>query len=172
MVVHKDKIKSEALLLICKDMIITYKQKEVLQGQMQGVDQQTKEFVITRTEHFLKAINVCVQPIDYYLRNKRVSRIVMILKSYQYLHDALSKKFSKNQQFNPFMLCIAMISTWFVELEKCNNEKEYLYFERYPYGEIFDGIFVKNQHIEYKKLSIAMVEIAESVITKFDNFRF
>ncbi len=154
MVVNISSVKTEALLLFCRDLINSY--------QADDTD------IIAVNKDLLKAINVVVQDIDYYIRNMRVNRINIIVKYYNIINKMVSKYFEFDPQFNPSMLCFSMLATWFKELEHQNNSKEYIYFLIYPYGEIFDKLIVNVTDSEYKKLNIKMIQIAEDIIVRYD----
>jgi len=169
MVVNASKVKTEALLLFCRDLIDSYKDNK---DEIFAISNEVKEFVDTRTLQLQKAINISVQPIDYYLRNNRVSRIAMILKTYQYINKNISQIMNENMMFNPSMLCFALLSTWFAELGKEKNTKEFLFFTIYPYSEIYDKLLLNSDSLEYKSLNIKMLQIAEKIIVNLDIYRF
>jgi hypothetical protein len=168
MVINLSKVKSEALLLFCRDLIESYKQNN---EDTFDIDEDIKQFMDTRVEQLLKAINIPCQPIAYYIRNKQVSRIAMIIKGYDFINKTISKKFEKQQLFNPAMLSFTLLSTWFAELSKCEDDKEFLYFTRYPYGEIYDKLLLEIDNNEFKELNLSMLNIAEDTVIKLNNYR-
>lgn len=169
MVINTSKIKTEALLLFCRDLIESYKDGA---SEVFDIDGEIKDFIDKRSSDLLNAINVSVQPIPYYLRNTRVSRIALILKTYEHINKTISQALHEGDRFNPSMLCFAFLSTWFAELEMCKGDKEYIYFNIYPYGEIYDKLLLNIEDLEYKKLNISMLNIAETTIIKLNNYRF
>jgi len=169
MIINSTKVKTEALLLFARDLIDSYKDND---ETLFTLDNDIKEFISLRTSQLYKAINLAVQPIDYYMRNKNVSRILMILKSYEHINKNISKHLKNNSRFNPSMLCFSLLSTWFAEMQKENNSKEFLYFSIYPYGEIYDKLLLNSTEIEYKNLNIQMLNIAEDTIFKLNLYRF
>jgi len=169
MIINSSKVKTEALLLFCRDLIDSYKDNN---DEIFDVSTEIKEFVDIRTVQLHKAINIAVQPIDYYLRNKKVSRISMILKTYQYINKNITQLMKKNTQFNPAMLCFSLLSTWFAELGHEINSKEFLFFTIYPYGEIYDTLLLNTNNIEYKSLNISMINVAEKTIFNLNTYRF
>lgn len=169
MIINSSKVKTEALLLFCRDLIDSYKDNN---DEIFDVSKDIKEFVDIRTAQLYKAINIAVQPIDYYLRNKKVSRISMILKTHQYINKNITQLMKNNTKFNPSMLCFALLSTWFAELGHENNSKEFLFFTIYPYGEIYDTLLLNTNDIEYKSLNISMINVAENTIFKLNTYRF
>lgn len=169
MIINSSKVKTEALLLFCRDLIDSYKDN---QEEVFDISDEIKDFVEIRITQLHKAINTSVQEIDYYLRNAQVSRIHMILKSYEYINKNITKLLKNNMKFNPTMLCFALLSTWFAELEKENKTKEFLFFSIYPYGEIYDKLLLNINNIEYKNLNISMVNVAESTVLKLNTYRF
>lgn len=168
MIINTTKVKSEALLLFCRDLIVSYKNND--QNQY-DVDKQTIEYIDSQIEHILKAINIAAQPIDYYVRNQKVSRIAFILKSYQFINKQVSKSFKEGDSFNPSMLCFALLCSWFAELRISQDDKEYIFFCLYPYGEVYDKLLLNNSNSEYKNLNIKMLTIAENAIVNFHKYR-
>jgi hypothetical protein len=169
MIINTSKVKTEALLLFSRDLIDSYinNKDDIFQ-----LEADFTEFVELRISQLLKAINVTVQPIDYYIRNKNVSRILMILKSYEFINKNISKHLKNNNKFNPSMLCFSLLSTWFAEMQKENDSKEFLYFSIYPYSEIYDKLLLNTNNAEYKNLNIMMLNIAEDTIFKLNQYRF
>lgn len=169
MIINTTKVKSEALLLFCRDLINSY--QNIDQNQF-NVSQETINYIDEQINHLLKAINVVVQPIDYYVRNQKVSRIAMILKSYQFINKQMTKSFKEGDSFNPSMLCFSLLCTWFAELSITNDDKEFIYFNLYPYGEVYDKLLLHNPNSEYKNLNLKMLNIAENTITNLHRYRF
>ena len=169
MIINSSKVKTEALLLLCRDLIDSYKDNN---DEIFEVTTDIKDFIDNRTMQLVKAINISVQPIDYYSRNQRVSRISLILKTYQYINKTITQLMKNNTKFNPAMLCFSLLSTWFAELGHEIKSKEFLYFTIYPYGEIYDTLLLNIDNIEYKSLNISMINIAEKTMIKLNNYRF
>ncbi|MDC0933123.1 hypothetical protein OAR97_04680 [Arcobacteraceae bacterium] len=169
MIINSSKVKTEALLLFCRDLIDSYKNSK---DDIFDLSIELMEFVDSRTTQLHKAINISVQPIDYYLRNQKVSRISMILKTYEFINKNITKLLQNNAKFNPSMLCFALLSTWFAELGHENKSKEFLFFTIYPYSEIYDKLLLKLDNNEYKSLNISMLHISEKTIFKLNSYRF
>ena len=169
MIINTTKVKSEALLLFCRDLISSYQNNE--QNQF-DVDNETINYIDEQINHLLKAINVTTQPIDYYVRNQKVSRIAFILKSYQFINKEVSKSFKEGDSFNPSMLCFSLLCTWFAELSIGEEDKEFIYFCLYPYGEVYDRLLLNNTNMEYKNLNLKMLNIAENTINNLHKYRF
>jgi hypothetical protein len=169
MIINSSKVKTEALLLFCRDLIDSYKDNK---DEIFDVSNELKEFIDERTLQLYKAINVSAQPIDYYLRNQKVSRIAMILKTYEYINKNITKFLKNDTKFNPSMLCFSLLSTWFAELGNEINSKEFLFFSIYPYGEIYDKLLLNLGNTEYKSLNIAMLNVSEATILKLNSYRF
>jgi hypothetical protein len=169
MVINTSKVKTEALLLFCRDLIESYNQSD---SSSFDIDNQIKQFIDERCKQLLESINILVQPIPYYLRNVQVSRINLIIKTYEFIHSSISKILKEGEAFNPSMLCFSLLSTWFAELEMCKDDKEFLYFSIYPYSEIYDKLLLNLKNQEYKQLNISMLNIAETTILKLNNYRF
>lgn len=169
MVINTSKTKTEALLLFCRDLIESYKENK---DKVFSIDSHIEKFIDDRIDQLLKAMNINIQPIPYYLRNTRVSRINIILKTYEHINRTISAILNKGEKFNPSMLCFALLSTWFAELEMCKDDKEFLYFTIYPYSEIYDKLILDINDPEYKKLNVSMIQIAEHTIVELKNYRF
>lgn len=169
MIINTTKVKSEALLLFCRDLINSYQNNT--QNQF-GIDSETISYIDEQINHLLKAINVTSQPIDYYVRNQKVSRIALILKSYQFINKKISNSFKDGDSFNPSMLCFSLLCSWFAELSIGNEDKEYIYFCLYPYGEVYDKLLLNNKNDEYKSLNLKMLNIAENTIINLSKYRF
>ena len=169
MIINSSKVKTEALLLFCRDLINSYKDNA---DEIFDVSKDITEFIENRIAQLNKAINTTVQSIDYYIRNKRVSRIALILKTYEFINKSITKVLSKNTRFNPAMLCFTLLSTWFAELGNEIKSKEFLYFTIYPYGEIYDKLLLDVDNIEYKTLNISMLNMSEKIIFQLNSYRF
>lgn len=169
MIINSSKVKTEALLLFCRDLINSY---DAIDENLFNVSDDINSFIDTRIKQLQKSINIEVQPIEYYLRNKNVSRINMILKSYEYINNTISKELKNGDKFNPSMLCFSLLSTWFAELEMVQNEKKYIYFRIYPYSEIYDTLLLNLNNLEFKNINITMLNIAELTAIKLNRYRF
>jgi hypothetical protein len=166
MIVNIHIVKTEALLLFCRDLINSYKAYD---DDIFLIDKDTKEFVQIHTQQLQTAINSLVQANDYYIRNIRVNRINIIIKFYNYINKTISQHLNKDDKFNPSMLCFSLLATWFKELGYENCAKEFVYFSLYPYGEIYDKLITNINDYEYKNLNIKMIQIAEDMMIKLNN---
>jgi hypothetical protein len=169
MIINSSKVKTEALLLFCRDLIVSYKMDK---NKLFNIDNETTKFIDERIDQLLSAINLVIQPIDYYLRNSKISRISIILKSYDFITKNITKNFNEGDQFNPSMLCFALLCSWFAELSINEDDKEFIYFSIYPYGEIYDKLLLNISNDNYKHLNILMLNIAEDTINKLYSYRF
>jgi hypothetical protein len=169
MIINSSKVKSEALLLFCRELIKSYENGD---DKLFNISQNVIDFINIQSTQLHKAINVVVQPVDYYMRNKQVSRISIILKTYNYINKNISNSLKNGDKFNPSMLCFSLLSTWFAELSSCQNDKEFIYFCLYPYSEIYDKLLLNINDLEYKNLNISMLNLAEDTIIKLNNYRF
>jgi hypothetical protein len=167
MILNISAIKTEALLLFCRDLIQTYSNSN---QKIYSIDEDIVKYIDTKISELAEVLNKIVQPIEYYIQNSNVIRIKYIIKSYKYINNSLEKLMKKNQPFNPAMLCIALLTTWFKELHHQNNSKEFLYFSLYPYSEIYDKLLLDIKSQEFKLLNIAMIDIAESIIIKYNRY--
>lgn len=168
MIINMSSVKTEALLLFCRDLIDAYKNNT---DDIYNIDTLTKSFVNINIIDLNRAINAVVQKNEYYISNIKVSRIKIIVEFYNIINEEISKNFDESKKFNPAMLCFSLLSTWFKELEHQGDSKEFLYFNLYPYGEIFDLLIINTNNSEYRALNINMLEVAENVMIKLNNKR-
>ena len=168
MIINLSSVKTEALLLFCRDLIDAYENNS---SEIYDIDMNTKEFISSNIKDLKKAINAILQKNEYYIKNSKVTRIKIILNYYNQINNLITNKLEKNTQFNPSMLCFSLLATWFKELEHQEQSKEFLYFTLYPYGEIFDALIVKQKDKEYKILNIKMIEISEQTMLKLNQKR-
>jgi len=166
MIIDMSSVKTEALLLFCRDLIDSYKNNT---DDIYNIDSFTKEFVNKNIDDLKNAIDVVAQNNEYYIKNINVSRIKIIVNFYNIINKTISTHLEKSSRFNPAMLCFSLLATWFKELEHQGHSKEFLYFNIYPYGDIFDLLIINTKNKDYKMLNISMVEIAEDVMIKLNN---
>ncbi|MDD2697618.1 MAG: hypothetical protein PHF17_02320 [Arcobacteraceae bacterium] len=168
MVVDTISLKTEALLLFCRDLINTYNQENQNQNSVFIADEYLKEFIKSHIDNLQKGINAILQPNDYYIRNMKVTRIRLIIKFYNQINKMLSNYLKEDNRFSPAMLLFSMLATWFKELGYEKNSKEFIFFSIYPYSEIYDMLLLNVKDLEYKKLNINMIQIAENVIIRLN----
>jgi hypothetical protein len=168
MVVDVVSLKTEALLLFCRDLINTYNDDKINPTSIFITDDYLREFIKNHINNLQKGINAILQPNDYYIRNMKVSRIKLIVKIYNQINIMVSNHLKNDPKFNPSMLLFSMLATWFKELGYENNSKEFIFFSIYPYSEIYDVLLLNVKNLEYKKLNINMIQIAEDVIIRLD----
>jgi hypothetical protein len=169
MILNLSKIKTEALLLFCRDLIGAYKNSE---DNLFDVDKNIKLFIKTTTDDVLQQIEKTVHPQAFYLRQANNSKIKAILLSYTFINNNLSKELKEGKLFNPAMLYFSLLATWFVELGRESKSKEYLYFSLFPYGEVYDAMLLHTKDINFKGLNVSMIDIAEKIIVKLDSYKF
>jgi hypothetical protein len=165
MIINLKSAKTESLLLFCRDLIDSYEKNS---DELFDVDDGLKNFVASHIEQLKKGINAILQPNEYYIRNMTVSRIRIIVKYYNFINKQVSKKLENDARFNPSMLCFSMLATWFKELGNVSSSKEFIFFNIYPYGDIYDSLLINIQDSEYKKLNISMISIAEDIMIKLN----
>lgn len=166
MIVNVDKIKTEALLLFCRDLIYSYKDAEIVFD----FDSNFIGTINKSTEDFLKEIEKVVRPIEFYIQNKNHFKIKAILSSYTFLNQTISKYFSQNDQFNPSLLYLSLLTNWFSELDKEKNSKEYIFFNLFPFSELYDELLFKIKDNNYKILNLKMIEVSEKIILEFNRY--
>jgi len=169
MVLNNSIIKTEALLLYCRDLILSYKSNK---DNLFIIDKEVKDFINQEIDNILKNINLLVQPIDYYIRNSIVSRIKIIIKSYNYIDKSISNSLKKGDIFDPAMLCFSLLCSWFAELQITNKNKEFIFFSLYPYSKIYDVLLLNKISPDLKTVNIKMIDLSEDVILKLHKYKF
>jgi hypothetical protein len=169
MILNLSKIKTEALLLFCRDLISSYKDKNDMSFD---IDEETNKYINDISEDMYKQMCRATFPTDYYLKNARHYRVKAVLDAYEYIDSQISKELKDGKLFNPSMLYFSMLAVWFKELDKENKSKEYIYFLIYPYSNVYDKLLVNIRDEKFKLLNIAMLEIAEKVVLRLDRFSF
>lgn len=167
MIINLSKIKTEALLLLCKDLISSYENSEDIDFL---IDENIKKYIDEISKDILKELKKVTRDNDFYIKNKSSSRIKSILKAYNFINKELSLEFQDSVEFNPSMLYISLLAMWFKELEKESKSKEYIYFLIYPYSNVYDKLLLNIKDEKFRNLNIKMINIAESVILKYDKY--
>lgn len=169
MIINTSKIKTEALLLFCKDIIISYQNTN---NDVFDVNSELKEFIEKNTNEILRELNKVTKTHDFYLRQRNSVYTKAILLSYEYLNKSLNKYLENGKAFNPSMLYFSLLATWFAELQKESRTKEYIYFILYPYAIVYDKMLLNIENAEFKALNISMITIAEKVVLGLDKYKF
>ena len=99
MILNLSKIKTESLLLFCKDLILSYKDNEDLENY--GVDKEILEEFNNIGNDMLKQILNVTLSQNYYLENRKHYRIKAILDGYNYINTEISKNHKQNKEYNP-----------------------------------------------------------------------
>ncbi|WP_419763709.1 MAG: hypothetical protein ACNI28_07810 [Arcobacter sp.] len=167
MIINLSKIKTEALLLLCKDLISSYENSEDIDF---SIDENIKKYIDDISTDILIELKKVTRDNDFYIKNKSSSRINTILKAYNFINKELSREFQDSLEFNPSMLYISLLAMWFKELGKESKAKEYIYFLIYPYSNVYDKLLLNIKDEKFKILNIKMIEIAERVILKYDKY--
>ncbi|WP_419770781.1 MAG: hypothetical protein ACNI3C_03070 [Candidatus Marinarcus sp.] len=167
MILNISKIKTEALLLFCRDIINSYKDSEM---ELFHVESELDEHINKITIEILTQINYVTKPSEFYLRDNPNSSTKAILNAYNYLNNALNKTLETHKAFNPAMLYFSLLATWFAELQKESKSKEYIYFIIYPYANVYDKMLVNIKNQEFKALNISMINVAEKIIVGFNQY--
>ena len=170
MILNVSKIKTESLLLFCKDLILSYKDKDDIEKYI--MDKEVIEKFNNIGNDMLKQITNITYPQNYYLQNRKHYKIKAILDGYNFINKEISKSLKQNEEFNPSMLYFSLLALWFKELNKESKSKEYIYFILFPYYNVYDKFLVEIKDKDFKLLNIKMIELAEKVIYKFDKYNF
>ena len=170
MILNLSKIKTESLLLFCKDLIESYQGQEDINSD--GVDKEIINKFNKISEDMLKEIKKVTFSNEYYLQNRTHYRIKAILDAYNFINKEINKTLQKDNTFNPSMLYFSLLALWFKELNKESKTKEYIYFLIYPYGNVYDDFLVSIKDEEFKKLNLKMIDLAEQIIYRLDKYSF
>ncbi len=168
MILNVSKIKTEALLLFCKDLISSYKDSN---EKLFDIDDEIDKYIIQISNDMYKQMDNCTFPNEYYIKNRKHYRVKAVLEAYNFLNKEITKELSVDgtgKVFNPAMLYFSLLAVWFKELDKESKSKEYIYFTIYPYANVYDKLLVNIKDEKFKFLNIAMLELAERVIYKLD----
>lgn len=170
MILNISKVKTESLLLFCKDLILSYKDR--VDVETYSIDKDIAQEFNDIGNDMLKHILNTTYPQNYYIQNRKHFRVKAVIEAYKFLNNEISKNLTKNEPFNPSMLYFSLLAMWFKELNKESTSKEYIYFILYPYFQVYDKFLVNMKNAEFKKLNIKMIELAEKVIYNFDKYSF
>jgi len=165
MILNLSKIKTEALLLFCKDLILAYKNKE---EKLFNISDEIDQYMCDISDDILKNISNITFENEHYLQNRKHYRVKAVLDAYNFINSEISQYLKDGTEFNPSMLYFSLLATWFKELDKESRSKEYIYFIIYPYSNVYDKLLLNTDDEEFKRLNISMIEIAEKVILKLD----
>ncbi len=169
MILNTSKIKTEALLLFCKDIILSYQETN---QDLFAVDNEVKVFIQKNMQEILRELYKATKPNDFYWAKKEHTYVKAVLRSYEYLNKTLNEELEKGKAFNPSMLCFSLLASWFAELQKESRSKEYIYFILYPYALVYDKLLLNITNQEFKALNIAMISVAEKVVLRLDRYKF
>ncbi|MGB9801342.1 MAG: hypothetical protein ACPLSX_00135, partial [Arcobacter sp.] len=89
MIINLSKIKTEALLLLCKDIITSY---ENIEDEKFEIDDEINIYIKDTSKDILKELKRVTKENDYYLNNKNSYTISAILQAYNFLNLELSKE--------------------------------------------------------------------------------
>ena len=169
MILNLSKIKTEALLLFCKDLISSYKDKD---ENLFDLNEDIDKYINDISNDMHKQMQNCTFPNEYYIKNKNHYKIKAVLEAYNFINKDLTKELERNKVFNPAMLYFSLLAVWFKELDKESRSKEYIYFTIYPYSNVYDKLLVNVKNEEFKALNISMIELAEKVVYRLDKVSF
>jgi hypothetical protein len=170
MILNLSKIKTESLLLFCKDLILSYKDKENINTY--NVDKELIANFNNVSDDMLTQISNVTFPSKYYLQNRKHYRIKAVLDAYNFINNEISKVLKTKKEFNPSMLYFSLLAVWFKELNKESKSKEYIFFTIYTYGKVYDDFLINIKDEDFKKMNISMILLAEEIIYKLDKYSF
>lgn len=169
MILNLSKIKTEALLLFCKDLISSYKDND---EKIFDIDESIDKYISEISNDMYKQMQNCTFPNEHYMKNRKHYRIKAVLDAYNFINKELTKELKDGKVFNPAMLYFSLLAVWFKELDKERRSKEYIYFTIYPYSNVYDKLLVNVKNEEFRSLNIAMIELAEKVVYRLDKVSF
>jgi len=169
MILNLSKIKTESLLLFCKDLIASYKDKDEVIFE---IHEDINNYINDISNDMYKQIEKCTFPSEHYINNRNHYRIKAVLQGYNFINKRVSKELENGKLFNPAMLYFSMLAVWFKELDKESKSKEYIYFTIYPYANVYDKLLVNIKDEKFKRLNIEMIELAEKVVFDLDKVSF
>ncbi len=169
MILNLSKIKTESLLLFCKDLISSYKDKDEIIFE---INEDINRYINDISNDMYRQIEKCTFPSEHYIKNRNHYRIKAVLEGYNFINKRVSKELECGKLFNPAMLYFSMLAVWFKELDKESKSKEYIYFTIYPYANVYDKLLVNIKDEKFKRLNIQMIELAEKVVFDLDKVSF
>jgi len=169
MILNLSKIKTESLLLFCKDLIASYKDKDEVIFE---IHEDINNYINDISNDMYKQIEKSTFPSEHYINNRNHYRIKAVLQGYNFINKRVSKELENGKLFNPAMLYFSMLAVWFKELDKESKSKEYIYFTIYPYANVYDKLLVNIKDEKFKRLNIEMIELAEKVVFDLDKVSF
>lgn len=164
MIININKIKTEALLIFCRDLISSYQDAPLIFE----IDKNFLQYFTNETNAIAKEINRLLKPNSFYVQNKNHFKIKSVLLAYNEINKITSKYLKTDQPFNPMLFYLSLLTNWFVELGKEKNSKEFIFFNIYPFCELYDQFLFKIQDPNYKVLNFKTMDLAEKIINEFD----
>ena len=95
MILNVSKIKTESLLLFCKDLILSYKDQSDIEKYL--MDKEVIEKFNNIGNDMLKQISNITYPQNYYLENRKHYKIKSILDGYNFINNEISKNLKQNE---------------------------------------------------------------------------
>ena len=90
MILNLSKIKTESLLLFCKDLILSYKDKDDIEKYI--MDKDIIEKFNNIGNDMLKQISNVTLPQSYYIQNRKHYKIKAILDGYNFINNEIWEK--------------------------------------------------------------------------------
>lgn len=94
MILNTSKIKTEALLLFCKDIILSYQEAN---QDLFDINSEVKEFIQKNTQEILRELNKVTKPNDFYWAKREHAYVKAVLRSYEYLNKTLNQQLEKGK---------------------------------------------------------------------------
>lgn len=164
MIININRIKTEAILIFCRDLIFSYQDAPAIFE----IEQDFLQYFNDETKVINKEINRLLKPNSFYIQNKNNFKVKAVLNAYNELNRITSKYLQNDQAFNPMLFYLSFLTSWFVELEKEKNSKEFIFFNIYPFCELYDQFLFKIHDSSYKILNLQTMDIAETIINEFN----
>lgn len=164
MIINISDIKTEALLIFCRDIFASYKDSSLLleiEPELWGYFQEQNEILLSE-------INAIIQPNSFYIKGSMAYKNRAIIKYYQHLNNITSSFFKTEQPFNPMLFVISLLTYWFVEYGYEKKSKKYLFFHLFPFVELYDKFLYSVNDTNYKIINITTIDISQKIIEKFN----
>ena len=107
MILNVSKTKTESLLLFCKDLILSYKDRVDVNDY--GIDKDVIEKFNNIGNDMLKQILNVTFPQNYYLQNRKHYRIKAVLDGYNFINDEISKNLKEQSISALFYIILSIL---------------------------------------------------------------
>lgn len=164
MIINISDIKTEALLIFCRDIFASYKNSPLVLD----ITPELWRYFNEQSELLLNQINAIIHPNDFYIKGSNAYKNRTIIKYYEHLNSITSSCFKEQQPFNPMLFVISLLTYWFVEYGHEKKSKKYLFFHLFPFVELYDKFLYDVSDTNYKIINITTIDLSQKIIEKFN----